>query len=576
MKTLFKSPRGTVLVLFLLALITRLIGLTWGLPNAERWYSYHPDERDIAGAVFQLDFLAGQWNPHFYNYPSLFLYLTYIVHGAMALLGFTHAPPETWSVLREIIFSGRLVSATLGAATAPLAFLLAREWFGRAELPKDERDNAGGFAGILLALLPGHIQHSHFASVDVTATFFVALSLLFATRALRNETEIKWRAKQLLLSALFAGFAAATKYNAVIVLVAPLLASWLCAKSTPQFGRTFFRSWVTVFGVALFAFILGCPGALRSPSEFWGNGQNTGFAYELLVHPKIGHGEIFLETGHFGWWHHLGFNLPFVMPTPLLILALCGLAIVVFQMWRTKNFVFLPAIAFAILFFVSLGFSQVRFMRYVFPLTPILCACGAFFIAALERQNERQKTLVAVCGTGIVLGTCAFSTLQMLTQLAQTDPRDEIALGMRASTPAVGPVSIGLASNPWFYTPPFVKENAPPGTPPQKVAEILVSNPNYSLKIIGFDAQKLAREKPQYFVMSEYEWQDKVRLNQAPFLGFMKFLNRTYTTERIWPITNMRWDDATNDFAFPSLVPHDYLYPNPQIRIYKRRANAPQ
>jgi len=575
-----RAPRGAVLFLFLFALALRFIGLTWGLPNAERWYSYHPDERDIANAVFQLDFLAGQWNPHFYNYPSLFLYLTYIVHGAMAMLGFTHAPPETWSVLREIIWSGRLVSAFLGAATAPLTFLIAREWFRVESKSETERTgkktDGAAFAGLLMALLPGHIQHSHFASVDVTATFFVALSLLFATRALRDKSETKWRAKQLLLSALFAGFAAATKYNAVIVLVAPLLASWLCAKSTPEKERTFLRSAIPIFGVALFGFIAGCPGALRSPSEFWGNGRNTGFAYELLVHPKQGHGEIFLETGHFGWWHHLGFNLPFVMTTPLLLLSLCGLAIIVVQMSRTKNFVFLPAIAFTILFFVSLGFSQVRFMRYVFPLLPVLCPCAVWVLCSkIKRPFEPKKIAPDVATTFFLLFFLARVTMNSFDRFTQIDPRDQAAQWMRTATASQSkPVSIGLANNPWFWTPPFTKENAPPGTSPQKVAEILVSNANYSLKVIGFDAQKLAEIKPQFFVMSEFEWQDKVRLNNAPFLQFMESLNRSYKLQEVFGRENGFWK-STGKAKFPSIVPHDYLYANPQMRIYTRRPNAP-
>src|SRR5688572_26444859 len=104
----FAGSVALPIALFLLALVVRFIGLKWGLPTEQRWYSYHPDERDIAAAVFQLDFFSGDFNPNFYNYPSLFIYLTYLAHLLAALLGLTHqAPPDNpsiWPILHDVIF----------------------------------------------------------------------------------------------------------------------------------------------------------------------------------------------------------------------------------------------------------------------------------------------------------------------------------------------------------------------------------------------------------------------------------------------------------------------------------------
>ena len=132
--------------------------------------------------------------------------------------------------------------------------------------------------------------------------------------------------------------------------------------------------------IALLGFVLTTPYALIAPAEFWGDSKSNGFAYELLVHPRIGHGEIFQNTGN-GWWYHLTFNLPFVMTAPLEIFALIGLG------FAARERRWWPILAFVGIFFLSLGFSQVRFMRYLFPLAPFLSIAAAWAAARLPKPT---------------------------------------------------------------------------------------------------------------------------------------------------------------------------------------------
>jgi 4-amino-4-deoxy-L-arabinose transferase-like glycosyltransferase len=211
-----KSARLMPFALFLLALLIRCIGLQWGLPSSARWYSYHPDEYQMFSAVVNL-ISHGDFNPRFFNYPSLYVYLAYFAHGAMAAFGLAHPLPENqsqlWMLTRDVLLSARVVTAIVGAATVPLVFLIARQIGGF---------RVGVLGALLLTFAPGHVQHSHFATVDVPTTFFVALCLWLSTRALHGEANLKHQRVSLLLAALVAGLAAATKYNGVLVLVAPL------------------------------------------------------------------------------------------------------------------------------------------------------------------------------------------------------------------------------------------------------------------------------------------------------------------------------------------------------------------
>ncbi len=494
--------RNSIFPLFLLALAVRLVGLSWGLPNATRWYSYHPDEstRQIVGAVVSL--LQGDFNPHFFNYPSLSIYATWGFYQLLAGFGLATdavSPQYPWPVVRDIIVAGRVFSVGCGALTAPLVFLIARRLgMGKWAI----------LAGVLAALAPGHVQHSHFATVDVPATFLVIWCLYLTLRA------ENWRG--LLWAALVAGLAAGTKYNAGLVLIAPILAFFRLEKRGNSFLAT-----VALTGTALLAFFLSTPYALLAPREFWGDGLRggeSGFAYELLVHPKIGSGEIFQNTGN-GWIYHLTFNLPFVLTWPVIIAALVGVY------FAAKKHEFRPILVFAGLFFVSLGFSQVRYMRYLLPIAPILCLLAAFGASRLPKPKI----------WGAVLGLfAAIGSFNVLWPFTQTDPRDQAATVLRGQR-------VALIGNPWFYTPPFQPQG--------------FNTPVAGIEVTG------GKIGPSPLAISEFEWREALRLGRAdsPFLQLMQ--NDS---------TQFRSFKNHVPFALPgrAFVPHDSLYTNPETRIY--------
>lgn len=498
-----------LLGLFALALLVRCIGLTWGLPNSGRWYSYHPDEstRQIVGAVVSV--ISGDFNPHFFNYPSLSIYATWFIYQLLAGFGLTTNAVGTaypWPVIHDIILSGRLFSVLTGAATAPLVFLLARRlWPGRWAI----------LAGALAALTPGHVQHSHFATVDVPATFFVVLCLVITVGARSN--------KALLWAGLVAGLAAGTKYNAGLVVIAPLIALWLREKGAEEGKNQMVAISLGLIVTAAAGFLLSTPYALLAPAEFWGDGKINGFAYELFVHPREGHGEIFQGTGN-GWWYHLSYNLPFILTWPLIIAALWGAWL------AAKRRVFWPVLVFAGLFFLSLGFSQVRFMRYLLPIAPLLCLVAAYAASRLPLSRVWSAA---------VLGFALWGTRDVLIPFISVDPRDQ-------AVPTIAQRSgrVILTNNPWYYTPPFQPQGL------NTAVEGVVISKNPQTDILPGDV----------FVSSEFEWRDAQRLKgtlSAPnwFAG--------------------RADVKTAHFKNPiplalpgrAFVPHDYLYTNPETRV---------
>nr|WP_309688578.1 glycosyltransferase family 39 protein [Armatimonas sp.] len=178
-------------LIVLLALVLRLWGIAWGLPDASHLFSYHPDESRVVGQALMQ---PGQniLDTGFYNYGSL---ATLTDRFLLLATGALTNIPTASSLLLV-----RLVTVAYGIGTCALLILLGKRL---------EKPDVGLSAAALYAVAPLAVQHGHFATVDVPATFWVTASLLTAL----TNPKLFW-------CGLFAGLAAATKYNAGLALLA--------------------------------------------------------------------------------------------------------------------------------------------------------------------------------------------------------------------------------------------------------------------------------------------------------------------------------------------------------------------
>ena len=133
------------------------------------------------------------------------------IHGRWAALA--QAPTE------EFYLWGRAVTALFGTATVWLLYRTGLRWNRRTAL----------LAAVMLAVMPLHVRESHYTLTDVPATFFVVAALLLALRAHERST-----ASSFALAGAAAGLAGATKYNAGVVVVVPLIASAMTRAARPS------------------------------------------------------------------------------------------------------------------------------------------------------------------------------------------------------------------------------------------------------------------------------------------------------------------------------------------------------
>ena len=557
-----------LLTIVVLGLALRLAGAQWGLPNSQHLHSYHPDEVMLVGAALTANPLAGQFDPDYYNYGSLTIFIlrvAYDVANVIAPVG-----PEAWEVMARFHVLGRLLSVLLGAATVLLVFDIGRRLGGRV---------AGLAAAAVIAVAPGHVVHSHYLTVDVPATFLTAATLSVALRLLAKRSM-----GMAALAGACAGLAAATKYNASPVIRAPLAARLL----GPREGSVASREtgagggarraagWLGVLGAAALpaaaclvaaagAFLAGCPGVLLNQQAFLRD-----ILYEAR-HVQTGHGLLFEKTLP-AWAYHVVVSLRFALGIPLLAVALAGIA----RASRQRSRADLVLAAWVIPYYLLIGAAQVKFLRYTLPLLPPLAvwsgAACADWLGGAGRSRLRALAAAALVGVGFwSLGSAVTCALLLL----QPDPRDRAAAWVQTTVPRGA--TVALTTLPWFYTPPLVPWNGAQKT--QSGFE--ESRPRWPYAFLpgswrprgqqeavpAWTAGRVLQERPACFILSDLDpdIRDGLRLKVPETVALIDALDHGYTP-------HVFRHSATWPGLFgPGYCPEDWLYPAPTVTVYLRR-----
>lgn len=391
--TLAPSARLSLCLILVLALALRLWGLAFGLP-----YVIQPDEPSVELRVLHM-WLAGDPNPHYYVYPSLYYDLqafwAFVVGHAAGLFN----PDLLRHPLRHLplyYLAGRTLAAALGTLTVFVTYLI-----GRALNPR-----LGLIAAFFLAVAAQHVQQSHYITVDAPTALFTALAALFAVRAVRQEGS----RRALLLAGLCAGLAAGTKYNAGVALALPLVAALLTRS----------RSWAwrlgacgLASGAAAVAFVLTTPFALLDPAPFLRS------LHVIARHYSTGHPGA--EGSDNALWYLRYLWTDGVLP-PLTLLALAGLVVVAAR-YRRAGVVLL---AFVLPYYALLCSTYVRFDRNLLPLLPFLALLAA---ASAEAVIPRLAVLLRnhIAAYAVTLGVAALPALYVTARadFAITHPFSE-------------------------------------------------------------------------------------------------------------------------------------------------------
>ncbi|MFN8423886.1 MAG: glycosyltransferase family 39 protein [Anaerolineae bacterium] len=209
------TRRAAVAAVVVLALALRWWGLRFGLPA-----TYHPDEHQYVDAAIAA--VGGVWNPGRFNNPSLLKYALAAAYGVWYALGrLAGAWPSVDAWQRATAADptaayalARALVGVLGAATCAVVAAIGRRLRG---------ETTGMLAAALLAVAFLHVRDSHYAVNDVPAALLTTLAVAIALRV-----RAEGRGRDLVVGAVVAGLATATKYTALVA-VLPLAIGWLAA-----------------------------------------------------------------------------------------------------------------------------------------------------------------------------------------------------------------------------------------------------------------------------------------------------------------------------------------------------------
>jgi hypothetical protein len=384
-----------------LALALRLYGLDW---DGGHWL--HPDERQVFFVAMRLGWPgslaealspASPLNPGFFAYGSLPIYLLKLLAALLALL---------WPALGQgdnLHLVGRPLSALVDVGSVYLTYRLARRLAPPSPAPGAANGGAllaAALAG--LALLP--LQIAHFYTVDTLLTFTILLTLNLAACLARGGGLRRQAALGVAL-----GLALATKVSAAPLLLAVLVATHVQppAAAPPSNTRRAhalrtLRRLALTLAVAAAVALLAQPYALLDWQTFLADtGRESAIASGQFETPYV-----LQFAGTWPFLYSMWQAALWGLGLPLGLAAWLAFALA-FRRWlRRGRWADALLLAWAGPYFLVVGLSRARYLRYVLPLVPVLCILVAGFVAGLGRRRLRAAVQAA-----LVLPTLACSLL---------------------------------------------------------------------------------------------------------------------------------------------------------------------
>lgn len=542
------------LAVFAFALLIRLIGIGWGLPNEVRNQSLHPDEPIIWMYSQRVEPTRGKFDPGFYNYGTL--YLTMLRLATDVVRGYGGGPsdrtPEAeWRAIGRYHLAGRVLSALAGAGMAWAVFLV---------LLRQGSLTGAALGGVAMAVAPGVVMHSRFQTVDVVAAFFLTLSLSYTLRLLPRENENAPSYRVAVLAGLFAGLSAGVKYTGILALVSLAVACFYLPRERrlATFG--------VGFAAALVCFSLSTPGAFLNSAKFVED-----FSYEMR-HTATGHGLVFAGTS-VGYVYHVA-NLSVGIGAVTMLIGLAGLAAGVIR--KCSWAIVLGS--FFVAYYLLIGRAEVKFFRYVIPLIPIV-AVGFGWVVGRAQASPNKRWRWLTLGGIVGLGGAASQTAANTWWMASPDVRDEAGAYLKEKA---GEGTVALVADPWFQTPTLYPDTALPRSVPfdqREAARLAATHPRVLRYVpdnpderFDWDVRVLD-EQPDFVAYSSFEFDDPWRVQGLKGLdpvvqlqadrakAFVDRLRRDYNPLRVYG------EDG------PTI--HDLMYVRPRIWIWQRKTDSP-
>jgi 4-amino-4-deoxy-L-arabinose transferase-like glycosyltransferase len=370
-----RARLGLTLALLAAALL-RFWALEQGVP-----FSVQVDEPEVMLRAVRM-MKTGDLNPHFFDYPTLYMYVQAVVAGVRFMVGamqgqwasLAQAPPEAFYVW------GRAATAITGTATVWVLYCAGMRWGRPTAL----------LAAVMFAVMPLHVRESHYVLTDVPVTFFVVLTLLLSLRAHERGT-----AAAFVLAGAAAGLAAGTKYTGAVAVLMPLLGCVMTPAARPSRAVAILCTLAGMFG----AFLAAAPYTFLDLPVFLNQFARLSAEYRTVTPGLDPVWLIYLK------------HLRNALGGPGSAIVLGGLAV---GGWRAlagpSRMKWIVTMAFPLFYFRFIANQNIVYGRYLLPLLPFLSLLGAAGVVRLVDQL-RHTRLRAPARRWIILALTMVSVL---------------------------------------------------------------------------------------------------------------------------------------------------------------------
>ncbi len=510
------------------ALALRLWGINFGLPAI-----YRPDEDVVVGRAMGI--LHGVIDPHFTNWPHLYMYVSAAWLALTSPLFPLFGPGAPYLAVR-------LLDAALGTATVIVVYLLGRRAYGAV---------TGLVAAVLLAVAFLPVRDSHFATIDTPLTFTCAVGLLAALHLAETDTT-----RPRVLGGILLGLAASVKYNGALLLASLVAAQGFHLRP----ARRAVLGLVLVGSLGVIAFLLTSPFLLIDVRAF---ASGIGYIFHHLSsanQPEIG----YLHLPRLALWYGL--------EPPVALLGVAGLAYALIR--RTQADLIL--LAFVLAYYALIGSGYSVFVRYADPLLPPLLVLAARALVA-ARQRLPNPALATLLAAAILLIPAVAHDVSFDRLIQQRDTRNQAFDWLASNVPVNGRVATLYFAGPAHDQAMIDRGNQSHGATDPYVASFLQNRLQARYSIHELEQSELQSDSlaglradgVAYVVYSPITPAGGC----APSLPLLRALENGATLRATFSPTDGRCTSAIFDPIDGYYVPlsgyHGWIRPGPTIQIFE-------
>jgi 4-amino-4-deoxy-L-arabinose transferase-like glycosyltransferase len=349
------------------------------------WFGYplpvHPDEGWHVEAALEM-LRTGDWNPHYFNYPSLNKYLLAGIYSVLPRFEafFFNIPADAFPHFHYYV-AGRIFVVLLSTATVYVVYEIGRRLI---------HPIAGLAGAVFLATSYLHILNSFTVTVDSPVAFWASLAALMAVLIYTKGTDVTYY----ILGGIAVGCAIGSKYTALVAF-APLAIAHAARTRTDDTANR--KRILYAFAATLLTFLLTTPYAILDFKAF-----SAALKY-LSIHYSEGHAgsETQSATSYGAYASYL-----VRMGYGLFPLILAGIGLVYLA---KRNLVKASLLlSTPILLFLLVGRYRVYFERNVVAVIPFLSLMsGAFIYMVFDWSrrflDERKRSRWYLVGVAAVL-----------------------------------------------------------------------------------------------------------------------------------------------------------------------------